>query len=82
VDYTKRADRDKAREARQNEIAAIDGGWWPRDSNDRFRWGATKVFHSTKECAQYSRRMCLLEVDYLDGLDERIAAGEMPGWEA
>ena len=35
----KAADRERSKADAQAELAALDGGWWPRDANDQHRWG-------------------------------------------
>ncbi len=77
----KNASRQQEITDRKAEIAAIDGGTWPRDMNDEYRWGVNKTFHDMTEKAVYARSLCLTEVEYLEGIPARIAAGELPGWE-
>lgn len=77
----KKADRDRQRSNRMAEVDAIDEGRWPRDINDEMRWGATRTFYDGAEKAAYARRMCMADVAYLDGIPDRITAGELPGWE-
>lgn len=69
----KRADRSRQREDFSRELAALDGGYWPRDSNDATRW-------MTQDRARI-RKMLADGIAYLDALPARIAAGELPGWE-
>lgn len=80
---TKAADRARCRADRQAEIDAVRAGTWPRDINDSMRWGAMKVFIDAKEHAEYARKMCQAEIDYIDGVDARIKAGDpsVAGWE-
>lgn len=81
--FMKAADRAKCRVNRQAEITAVDKGNWPRDLNDQFRWGADRMFCDRQERAVYARGMCQAEIDYLDGLEERINASDsdLAGWE-
>ena len=64
------------------EIVAIDAGSWPRDTDDAMRWGVGMSFYSHADKAAHARRMCTGAVSYLQGIPARIAAGELPGWEA
>lgn len=81
--FMKAADRARCLADRQAEIAAVVAGVWPRDINDLFRWGATKTFHDLAEQAVYARRMCEAEINYLNGVDARLKAGDadLEGWE-
>lgn len=74
---TKRLDREREIADLQAEIDAIDAGKWPRDINDQFRWSF--VSHDP---AGYARRMCASSLAYLIAVPDRIANGELPGWEA
>lgn len=74
---TKAADRARFRADRVAEIAAVDAGTWPRDLDDACRWHAPPRHDATR----HARAMCAADVAYLDGVEERIAKGELPGWE-
>ena len=88
--FTKRADRDLCRAVRQTELDAVNNGVWPRDINDLMRWlhAPTSCFlspaHNQDIQREYTARMCRAEIDYLDGVDRRVAEGdpELAGWEA
>lgn len=85
--HTKRADRSRSITDHKAEIAAVDGGKWPRDINDQFRWlnAPTRTYNSPRENhkiqAEYAKSMCLTMIEYLEGIPARVAAGELPGWE-
>lgn len=85
---TKRADREQEIADLRAEVAAVDAGTWPRDINDSFRWlnAPTNPYLSARENqriqADYAKRMCVSGIAYLEGIPARIAAGELPGWEA
>ncbi len=70
---TARESRLQRKEALQSELAALDAGTWQRDTNDVMRW----VTSDRKRI----RAMLVAEIEYLEKLPERIAAGELPGWE-
>lgn len=70
---TKRESRLRRKEALESELAALDDGTWPRDTNDVMRW----VTSDRKRI----RAIIAAEIEYLEKLPERIAAGELPGWE-
>ena len=81
--FMKRADRDRCRADRQAEIDATRDGSWPRTLDDAMRWGATKTFYGTPEHSDYAAEMCQAEIDYLNGVEARIASGDdsVKGWE-
>lgn len=81
---TKRADRDREIADRQAEIDAIKAGTWPRDINDRMRWGACRVFVDEHHRREYVVDMCQYDIDYLRDVQKRIEAGDpsVAGWEA
>lgn len=83
-DMSKAADRARCKADRQAEIDAVRDGTWPRDIDDQFRWGAMRVFCDAQEHAEYAEQMCQAEIDYIDGVAERIQAGDpsVAGWEA
>jgi len=84
------ADRARARADCQAEIDAVEAGQWPRDINDSMRWihPPTSPYLPADEnrriAAEYAARMCRAEIEYLDGVDRRIAEGDpdLAGWEA
>lgn len=84
---TKRADRLRCIADRKAELTAIDSGEWPRDYDDLLRWGDTDTnpFSSYQENqrirAAHAKKMCLLDIRYLEGIPARVLAGELPGWE-
>ena len=80
----KRADRDQEIADRKAEIAAVDAGEWPRNLNDEFRWNSNnaRTENPPPTPAEYAKRLCTFEVEYLEGVQVRIEAGELPGWEA
>lgn len=88
--FSKAADRARCRADRQAEIDAVTAGTWPRDINDEYRWlnAPTNRYLSAKHNqeirAEYARKMCQAEIDYLDGVDRRVAEGDpdLAGWEA
>ena len=71
----KAADRERSKADAQAELAALDGGWWPRDANDQHRWGTN----------DRTRIRAFLEssLAYLVSVGERIQAGDpdLAGWE-
>tara|TARA_R110000868_G_C10890698_1_gene763575 strand:+ start:728 stop:988 length:261 start_codon:yes stop_codon:yes gene_type:complete len=80
---TKADSRKQERADRTAEIAAIDSGSWPRDIDDRHRWGVGQTFYSNADHAAYARQQCVSVIDYLDGIPARIASGELGnGWQA
>ena len=78
--FTKRADRDRCRADRQAEIDAVDSGEWPRDIDDFMRWDAMRREDNREK---YVKKMCKNEIEYLNGVDARVAAGDpdLQGWE-
>jgi hypothetical protein len=68
----KAADRARYRQDRVDELAAIKAGVWPRDINDATRW----IYDPSPE---YAARMCQSAINYIDGLEVRIATGEVAG---
>lgn len=81
---TKASDRARCRADRMAEIKAVDTGTWPRTIDDDMRWGATRYFSDGAAKATYAKSMCVAEVEYIDGVDVRIKAGDpsVAGWEA
>ena len=79
---TKADSRKQETSDRTAEIASIDAGTWPRDIDDEFRWGVGQTFYSHADKASHARAMCVGVISYLHGIPARIAAGELPGWEA
>ncbi len=65
---THAADRARYRVDHLDELEAIEQGRWPRDVDDALRW--------TRMDPEHAARMCRAAVDYIDGLERRIAAGE------
>ena len=82
--FSKAADRARCRAERAAEVAAVDAGAWPRDINDDMRWGVMRTFYDAAGKATYARAMCVAEIEYIDGVDVRIKAGDpsVAGWEA
>ena len=86
----KAQDRAEMRAARQAELDACLDGSWPRDINDQMRWlrAPTSPFLSARANRrieqEHAARICQSEIDYLDGINQRIAAGDpdLHGWEA
>ena len=78
---TKTADRERLRRERQDEIQAIDNGLWPRNSDEHHRWSVAGKH--PRDAAKYARRMCAVELDYLDDLERRLRDGDesLEGWE-
>lgn len=70
----RRADRDRKRADDQDELVAIREGKWPRDIDDRMRWSTSDP--SAVQAALEA------SIQYLDNIPDRIAAGELPGWES
>lgn len=68
---TKRESRLRKKEALESELAALGDGTWPRDTNDVMRW--------TTSDRKRIRAIIAAEIEYLEKLPERIAAGELPG---
>lgn len=87
--FARRADRDRCRADRQAEIDAVVEGRWPRNLDDEYRWLNAPVnpylsaAHNAKIRADYARSMCEAEINYLNDVDARIAAGDesLAGWE-
>jgi len=76
----KRADRDRKRTNRKAELAAVRDGTWPRTWDDQLRWFANPTpfvgpQEAQKAAAEYVALMCQSELDYIDGLEDRIAQG-------
>jgi hypothetical protein len=69
---TKRDSRQELRRDREAELAAVKTGQWPRDIADLMRWNAPRSYTA----AEWAAKMCQSELDYLDGLEQRIAAGD------
>jgi hypothetical protein len=69
----KAADRQKYANDRQAELTSLDDGSWPRDSNDALRW-------SSRHPA-YVREVVQADLNWVKGVNPRILAGELPGWE-
>jgi hypothetical protein len=69
----KMADRARLRIDRSLELEAVMAGTWPRNIDDRMRW--------SKPTPELVAKMCEADIEYVDLLDEQIAAGEKPGWE-
>jgi hypothetical protein len=79
----KAADRVRYREAFQGELDAALDGSWPRDINDQTRWIDLPVDRYSQEETlrkqrAYVARICKKQVDYIDDLEQRIAAGVAP----
>jgi len=73
----KPADRARYRQDHADELAAVKTGKWPRDINDQMRW------INGNGAPEYAARMCQSAIDYIDGLEARIKAGNAPlGFEA
>ena len=81
-DHTRRAGRLEAIAAYEAELAAILNGTWPRDVNDDMRWGSGRTFYDRAQKAAYVRGCLENHLTYLRAIPARIAAGELPGWEA
>ena len=71
--------RAAMRADRQAELDAVTAGTWPRDLNDQMRWTTRSGFTPT----EWAARMCKAELDYLDGVEKRLAANDpdLEGWE-
>ena len=65
-------DRNRYRQDHAAELVATQDGTWPRDINDAMRW----INGNTPE---YAARMCKSAIEYIDGLEIRIEAGEVEG---
>lgn len=84
----KRADRERKLADCKAEVTAIEAGTWPRNLDDQYRWADARtcphnppgVNHKIQ--ADYAKQMCMAEIAYLEGVPARVAAGELPGWEA
>ena len=84
---TKRADRAAALADYKAVVEAVDKGEWPRDHNDTMRWDARNARWwaapaEPSTAAEYAKYMCQAEIKYLEDVQVRIEAGELPGWEA
>lgn len=87
--FTKRADRDRCRADRQAEVDAVREGRWPRSIDDSMRWlypptnPYLSATHNQDIAAQYAAKMCQSEIDYLNGVEARIAQGDpdVANWE-
>ncbi len=73
----KREDRDRLIADRQDEMAAIDHGNWPRDTNDIMRWGCAHFWPTLEEQAKYARSMCAAVIRYVRSIEARIEAGDL-----
>jgi len=84
---TKAADRAREIAVLKDQIAAIDAGIWPRNLDDTSHviYAATSTFNSAQENrriqAAYTRKILQGDLDYLEAIPARVAAGELPGWE-
>ena len=74
TDYRVRDDRSRERKARMDELARIKSGEWPLSINEMMRW-----YYSGPD---YAERMCVVGIDYLDNLEQRLAEGDpdLEGW--
>jgi len=71
---TKPEDREQYRKDHADELAACKDGSWPRDINDDMRW--IHANGNLKQRQAYAARMCQSAIDYIDGLEKRIAEGD------
>lgn len=88
-DLTKRADRESALADYKATVEAVNNGSWPRDVNDAMRWNVSNARWWAVDCprpltpATYAKYMCQAEIEYLEDVQTRIEAGELPAeWEA
>jgi hypothetical protein len=70
MNSSKQEDRDQIRSEREDEIAAVDAGEWPRNLNDRMRW--------SKGTPEWAKQMCQADIAYIDDLETRLDRGEKP----
>ena len=85
----KAADRARARQEFEAELKSCQSGTWPRNLNDRMRWGnLPQCPYDLPEVArqkqqEYVTRMCLSGLVSLADLERRIAEGdpEVSGYE-
>ena len=73
ADLSKHEDREKYRAATKRELHAIRNGSWPRNLNDRCRYGRADPKHI--------ERVLVQSLAYLDNIPVRVWDGELEGWE-
>lgn len=86
MNATKRKDREEALAGLREQLNACKAETFPRTLDEQMRYSAptSPYLHwaeNQRIYREHAERMIRSEIEYLEGVPARVAAGELPGWE-